>query len=205
MFTRTLILALGALAAANPLPGKLGDRASCTFTDAASAIKGKTGCSTITLSGITVPAGTTLDLTGLNDGTTVIFSGTTTFGYKEWSGPLISVSGTNIIVQGASGHVIDGNGGQWWDGKGGNGGKTKPKYAMSWQCNLMIMRVANTVGRFFAAHKLTNSIIKNLNVKNTPVQGFSINGANILGLLVAVCRQWQTLRANIYPQIQHQH
>ncbi|RYP02315.1 hypothetical protein DL765_010750 [Monosporascus sp. GIB2] len=43
-------------------------RASCTFTDAASAIKSKKFCPTITQSGITVPAGATLDLNGLNDG-----------------------------------------------------------------------------------------------------------------------------------------
>jgi galacturan 1,4-alpha-galacturonidase len=40
---------------------------------------------------------------------------------------LISVSGTKITINGASGHVIDGNGAKWWDGKGGNGGKKKPK------------------------------------------------------------------------------
>lgn len=128
MVSSVPVLLLGALAAANALPSTLASRASCTFSDAASAIKGKTSCSTITLSGITVPPGTTLDLTGLNDGTHVIFTGTTTFGYKEWSGPLISVSGNNILVEGASGHVIDGNGAAWWDGKGSNGGKTKPKY-----------------------------------------------------------------------------
>ena len=130
MISSALLLSLGALAAANPVPGQLNDRASCTFTDAASAIKGKTSCTTITLSGITVPAGTTLDLTGLKDGTQVIFSGKTTFGYKEWEGPLISVSGKNLLVTGASGHVIDGNGAAWWDGLGGNGGKTKPKYVL---------------------------------------------------------------------------
>ena len=57
----------------------------------------------------------------------VIFEGTTSFGYEEWEGPLISVSGTEITVKGASGHVIDGNGAKWWDGEGSNGGKTKPK------------------------------------------------------------------------------
>jgi hypothetical protein len=57
----------------------------------------------------------------------VTFQGTTTFAYKEWEGPLISVSGTKITVNGASGHVIDGNGAKWWDGEGSNGGKTKPK------------------------------------------------------------------------------
>jgi galacturan 1,4-alpha-galacturonidase len=126
MIPSVLILSLGALAAANPLPAK---RASCTFKDAASAINGKKSCSTITLQDITVPAGTTLDLTKLNDGTKVIFSGKTSFGYKEWAGPLISVSGNNILVEGVPGHVIDGNGAKWWDTKGSNGGKKKPKYA----------------------------------------------------------------------------
>jgi hypothetical protein len=46
-------------------------RASCTFTDAASAIKNKGSCSTIVLNNIAVPAGTTLDLTKLKDGTHV--------------------------------------------------------------------------------------------------------------------------------------
>ncbi|RKU40991.1 Polygalacturonase 1 [Coniochaeta pulveracea] len=158
MFSHAVLLSLIASAAATPLA----NRASCTFTDAASAIKGKTSCTAITLNGISVPAGTTLDLTGLKDGTTVTFAGTTSFGYKEWEGPLISVSGKNILVQGASGHIIDGNGAAWWDTKGSNGGKTKPK--------------------FFYAHGLTNSNIKGLSVKNTPVQGFSINKATNLGL-----------------------
>lgn len=63
------LLFLGAVASAavaNPV-----SRASCTFTDAASAIKGKTSCSTIILNNIAVPAGTTLDLTGLKSGTHV--------------------------------------------------------------------------------------------------------------------------------------
>ena len=135
----------------------------CTFTDADAAIKGKSSCSSIVLSGITVPAGETLDMTDLADGTTLTFEGTTTFEYEEWEGPLISVSGKSITVQGASGHVIDGNGPKWWDGEGSNGGKTKPK--------------------FFYAHDLTDSVITGLNVLNTPVQGFSVNGASNLQLL----------------------
>lgn len=92
----------------------------------------------------------------------VIFEGETTFGYKEWSGPLVSVSGTDITVQGASGAVLNGDGARWWDGKGTNGGKTKPK--------------------FFYAHKMINSKIDNIYVKNSPVQVFSINGASELTL-----------------------
>lgn len=47
---------------------------SCTFsgsTGAAAVAKSKTSCSTIILSSVAVPAGTTLDLTGLKQGTTV--------------------------------------------------------------------------------------------------------------------------------------
>lgn len=138
-------------------------RASCTFTDAAAASKSKTSCATIVLSNIAVPSGTTLDMTKLNDGTNVIFEGTTTFGYEAWSGPLISFSGKNLAISGASGHSINGNGAKWWDGKGSNGGVTKPK--------------------FFYAHSITGtSTIKGLNILNTPVQGFSIDGSSGLTL-----------------------
>jgi len=127
------------------------------------ASKSKKSCATITLDSITVPSGTTLDMTGLNSGTHVIFQGTTTFQYDEWSGPLVSVSGTNIVVTGAAGNKLDGLGAKYWDGKGTNGGKTKPK--------------------FFYAHSLKGtSSITGLNILNAPVQVFSINGASGLTL-----------------------
>lgn len=135
---------------------------SCTFTDASAVSKSKSSCATIVLDSIVVPSGTTLDLTGLNDNTEVIFSGETTFGYEEWSGPLISVSGSGIKVSGASGNSLNGDGSRWWDGEGSNGGKTKPK--------------------FFYAHDLTQSTISGLNILNTPVHCFSINGADTLTL-----------------------
>ena len=55
-----------------PMPTAVDRRAtSCTFTDAAAASTSKKSCSTIVLKGITVPAGTTLDMTGLKGGTQV--------------------------------------------------------------------------------------------------------------------------------------
>ncbi|VUC31385.1 unnamed protein product [Clonostachys rosea] len=153
---------LGALASAGFANAAVMPRASCTFTDAASAIKGKASCTSIILKDIAVPAGTTLDMTGLKSGTHVTFQGKTTFGYKEWKGPLISFSGTNIVIEGASGHSIDCDGSRWWDSKGSNGGKTKPK--------------------FFYAHSLKESQIHKLNVLNTPVQAFSINTVTNLGV-----------------------
>ncbi|KDN67475.1 putative glycosyl hydrolase family 28 [Colletotrichum sublineola] len=155
------LLALGALAA-SAVAAPLDARDDCTFTDAASAMKGKASCTEIILKDIAVPVGTTLDMTGLQPGTHVTFQGNTTFGYTQWKGPLMSFSGSNILIDGASGHVIDCQGSRWWDGKGGNGGKIKPK--------------------FFSAHSLTDSNIRGINVLNTPVQAFSINGVSNLGI-----------------------
>jgi len=65
--------------APDPTPGpELGNKAkratTCTFSGskgASSASVSKTSCSTIILSALAVPSGVTLDLTGLNEGTTV--------------------------------------------------------------------------------------------------------------------------------------
>jgi polygalacturonase len=152
-----LVLAVPTPTAAPELnPALLKKRSSCTFTAASAASASKTECSTIVLDNIAVPSGVTLDLTDLTEGTNVIFEGKTTWGYEEWSGPLLSISGENIIVTGTSGHVLNGGGAQWWDGEGSNGGKTKPY--------------------FFYAHSLTgSSSITGLNILNTPVQAVSID------------------------------
>jgi polygalacturonase len=88
----------------------------------------------------------------------VIFEGETTWGYEEWDGPLLQISGTGITVQGASGASLNPDGARWWDGEGSNDGKTKPK--------------------FFYAHDLTSSSITDLQIQNTPVQAVSINGCD---------------------------
>lgn len=79
------------------------------FNDVASA---KASYTSITISSMAVPAGKTLDLTGLKTGTTVTFTGTTTFAYLEWVGPLVSVSGTDITVTGSG--TLDGKGASYW-------------------------------------------------------------------------------------------
>ncbi|KAH8639558.1 the polygalacturonase [Alternaria alternata] len=172
----SLLLSAGALVSA--APSSLDTRASCTFSDAAAAIKGKASCTAIVIKDMTVPAGTTLDLTKLKSGTTVTFQGTTTFGYKEWEGPLISVSGTNIKVVGAAGHLIDGNGAKWWDGKGTNGGKKKPKgFSVNGAKDLTLDKITidNTAGDVtngghntdaFDVGSSTGVYITNANIKN---------------------------------------
>ncbi|CBF80314.1 hypothetical protein AN8327.2 [Aspergillus nidulans FGSC A4] len=139
----------------------LAKRDSCTFSGsdgAASASRSQTDCATITLSDITVPSGTTLDLSDLEDDTTVIFEGTTSWEYEEWDGPLLQIKGNGITIKGADGAKLNPDGSRWWDGEGSNGGVTKPK--------------------FFYAHDLTDSTIQNLYIENTPVQAVSINGCD---------------------------
>ncbi|CAK7227449.1 hypothetical protein SCUCBS95973_006547 [Sporothrix curviconia] len=144
-----------------PPASHLAKRASCTFSGAngaASASASQKSCATIVLSSVAVPSGTTLDLSDLEDGTHVIFEGVTTFGYEEWAGPLMQIEGTDITIECANGGYINAQGALWWDGEGGSGGKTKPK--------------------FFYAHDLTNSAINNFYVLNTPLQAISIDGAS---------------------------
>ncbi|KAF6198711.1 hypothetical protein GE061_008463 [Apolygus lucorum] len=111
----------------------------------------------ISLKTLEVPAGVTLKLTNLQSGTVVEFDGVLTFGYQEWSGPLIKISGENISVVGKPGHLINCEGERWWDGLGSNGGKIKPK---------------------FFEMNLTDSTVTGLNVKNTPVHAFSIKNCS---------------------------
>ncbi|KAI0910291.1 glycoside hydrolase [Ustulina deusta] len=131
---------------------------SCTFSGSSGyslASVSKASCSTIVLSSLQVPGGETLNLENLNDGTTVVFEGTTTFGYAEWGGSLFSVSGNSITVLGAEGSVLDGQGALYWDGQGGSGGVTKPK--------------------FFKANHLNDSVLEGITIKNAPKNSFSLN------------------------------
>ncbi|KAM0817579.1 putative Glycoside hydrolase [Seiridium cardinale] len=131
---------------------------SCTFTGSdgySLASVSKNACSTIVLSALTVPGGQTLRLEKLNDGTTVVFDGVTTFGYSEWEGSLFSVSGNHITVRGEPGSALDGQGALYWDGGGGSSGVTKPK--------------------FFKANNLNDSILDSITIRNAPRNSFSLN------------------------------
>jgi polygalacturonase len=128
-------------------------------------------CTAITIQGISVPAGTTLDLTKVKANTVITFSGTTTFGYKQWAGPLISVAGTGVTVQGSG--TLDGQGAKYWDGQGSNGGQSASLYLYT--CLRADSRVAKP--KFFYAHNMNGGSIRGITILNSPVQVFSINGA----------------------------
>jgi polygalacturonase len=101
-----------------------------------------------------------IDLTGLQDGSSVTFAGETTFGYTEDSdfNP-IEIAGTDITITGADGAVIDGNGQAYWDGEGSNGGTDKPDH-------------------FIVLDKMINGVIQNLYIQNWPTHCFDVTGCD---------------------------
>jgi hypothetical protein len=68
---KTLLALAAAVGHVTAHPTILSERSSCTFTTASAAVSGKQSCTTIVLDNIVVPAGQTLDLTGLRTGTHV--------------------------------------------------------------------------------------------------------------------------------------
>ncbi|PYH49746.1 glycoside hydrolase family 28 protein [Aspergillus saccharolyticus JOP 1030-1] len=157
------LAAVGSVVSAAPTASRVSDlvkksSSTCTFTSASEASESIASCSNVVLSNIEVSAGETLDLSDAADGTTITFEGTTSFGYEEWDGPLIRFGGKQLTITQADGAVIDGDGSRWWDSKGTNGGKTKPK--------------------FMYIHDVEDSTIKGLQIKNTPVQAISVQATN---------------------------
>ncbi|KAL1509741.1 hypothetical protein ABEB36_004433 [Hypothenemus hampei] len=134
----------------------------CVISDFNHVSEAVQNCKDIVLNGIHVPEGEQLDLR-LTEGTSVSFRGNITFGYKEWNGPLVHLTGTNLTITGEEDSVLDGQGLLYWDGKG-TGGGSRP--------------------RFFRI-TVENSILENINVKNCPVLCVLIRSSNNL-----IVRNW---------------
>lgn len=127
---------------------------TCTVTDPAGVADAVASCTNILLDGLAMPASQTLDLTGLQPSASVVFAGTTTFGYTpdDDFDPVV-ISGDYLTISGAPGAVIDGNGPAYWDGIGSNGGSSKPDH---------FIVIANT----------TYSTVRDLTVVNWPTHLF---------------------------------
>jgi len=120
--------------------------------DIAAAVK----CTTITIGGFTVPAGQTFTLPA-PDNAVISLTGAVTFGVSFWAGPLFVLTGNNVTFNG-NGHEFLGNGDQYWDGLGGNGGVTKPA---------PMIRINNS-GQF-----------SNLKIVNSPARTISVGGSSL--------------------------
>jgi len=133
--------------------------AACTFKSY-DEIKSVSSCNPLTLQGpFTVPANKKIELTGLASGTHVNIRGTITFakGTMDKSNYLITFSGSNLEIDG-TGATLNGNGPEYWDGQGGNGGVPKPK--------------------FIRLNGVNGGTFKGLKVIGSPVQVFSVKASN---------------------------
>jgi len=133
--------------------------ASCTFTSYA-AISDVSKCNPLTLQGpFTVPANKMIDLTGLATGTQVNLRGTITFakGTLSSSNFLLTLSGKDLVIDG-TGATLNGNGPEYWDGQGSNGGVPKPK--------------------FIHLNGLEGGSLSGLKVIGSPIHTFSVKASN---------------------------
>ncbi|RHZ49378.1 uncharacterized protein CDV56_100766 [Aspergillus thermomutatus] len=135
---------------------------TCTVTEYAAISSAVASCSNILLSDVYAPPSSTIDLQNLQTGAAVIFAGTTTFGNTpdDDFDPIV-ISGTDVTITGAEGHVIDGNGAAYWDGEGSNGGSSKPDH-------------------FIVVKHMYDSRIENLYIQNWPVHCFDIENTENL-------------------------
>ncbi|KAJ6587775.1 glycosyl hydrolases family 28-domain-containing protein [Mycena sp. CBHHK59/15] len=137
-------------------PTKLGRR--CTgqiqsLDDVAAAEE----CTTIVIGNFTVPAGKTFALAP-PDGASISLAGDVTFGFKEWNGPLMTITGNNITFNGNSNELL-GQGDLYWDGLGGSGGVLKPD---------LMLRL-----------KMSGSF-SNLKIVNSPRRAISIAASSLI-------------------------
>lgn len=136
-------------------PPKIGKRCTGSIQslgDVAAAVE----CTTINVGGFTVPAGQTFTLPA-PDNAVINLTGAITFGVAFWAGPLFVITGKNVTFNG-NGHEFLGNGDQYWDGLGGNGGVTKPA---------PMIRINNS-GSF-----------SNLKIVNSPARTISVGGSSL--------------------------
>ncbi|KAJ1551958.1 hypothetical protein HK405_013256 [Cladochytrium tenue] len=157
------LLAAAAVAGARAVlaaPTPTSSSAACTVT-AASGFASCASSANIVIQGpFTVPAETTVDLSGLSSGASVTVSGTVTWAKSTGltkDDYLFTLGGAGVTFDGSAG-VFDGNGQDYWDGEGSNGGVPKPK--------------------FFKVKTTANSVITGLTILNSPVHVFSISGSN---------------------------
>lgn len=104
---------------------------------------------------MTIPASSTVSVAVPTNGA-LLFGGTVKVDttYDEDYIPFV-LSGSNSIVAGLDGAVIDGNGADYWDGEGDSGGNAKPNY-------------------FFKLEDLDDSTFYGMTIQNWPTHLFRI-------------------------------
>ncbi|KAJ7290605.1 pectin lyase fold/virulence factor [Mycena rebaudengoi] len=187
MLTLGIICALlaSAFALDTNQPAPMAKRCTGTISSLADVAAAQV-CTTIILNSFTVPGGQTFTINAAT-GATITMAGDITFGFAEWAGPLMLVSGTNVTFNG-NGHTLFGQGDLYWARRrkcivlplhspsssppqlGGNGGVTKPA---------PFIRVNNAGS--FSNVRILNAPARSIAVKGSPVTISGITIDNSLG------------------------
>ncbi|KAJ7717474.1 pectin lyase fold/virulence factor [Mycena metata] len=171
MLTLGVICALlaSAFALDTDLPAPTVKRCTGTISSLADVAAAQV-CTTIIINSFTVPGGQIFTINAAT-GATITMAGDVTFGFAEWAGPLMLVSGQNVTFNG-NGHTLFGQGDLYWmrDGLGGNGGVTKPA---------PFIRVNNAGS--FSNVRILNAPERSVAVKGSPVTISGIMIDNSLG------------------------
>lgn len=130
---------------------------TCTVTELADVTASLDACSNVLLSGVSIPASSTLSVE-VSSGAALLFAGTMTVDYTPVTDytPIV-IEGTGAKVAGLAGAVIDGSGSDYWDGEGFNGGTDKPDH-------------------FIKIDDMESSTFSDLTIQNWPTHLFEITG-----------------------------
>ncbi|TFY58255.1 hypothetical protein EVJ58_g6523 [Rhodofomes roseus] len=186
MFSTTLLfVALLVLrAVAVPEGTKTAKRATCTV-DSVSTANDVSDCSTVVIKEFTVPDGDTITMS-FADSASVTMTGDVTF---ATSGPLITFEGSDVTFNGGD-YTFDGNGADYWDGKGTNGGKTKPHPFMKIKASGAFedFTVLNTPAQAISVGNDDTLVISKVTVDNSAgdtddlghnTDGFDVSASNV--------------------------
>ncbi|XP_057665409.1 uncharacterized protein LOC130899473 [Diorhabda carinulata] len=123
-------------------------------------------CTNITIGNLEVPDGQVLEF-NLKMNSEINFVGHVKFGvsYQDQT-PLLRVTGTDIAIIGGSGHVLDGQGGKYWDGKGINSEKRKPVLLeiQGESATILDLNISNCPQTCIRVFKSRNIYIKNTTI-----------------------------------------
>lgn len=136
---------------------------TCTVTALSQVTASAKACSNVLLSGMTIPASSTLSVT-VPTGGALLFAATMTVEFTPDADytPIV-LKGKNAKVVGLKGAVIDGQGAKYWDGEGSNGGTAKPDH-------------------FIKISDMESSSFSEIKVQNWPTHLFEITGSTDMTL-----------------------
>ncbi|CAK5265928.1 unnamed protein product [Mycena citricolor] len=170
------LVSVAAAAPSNVTRTTTAKRATCTVNSVSSASNLKS-CTDVIIEGFTVPSGHTLNIEAAS-GASVTLAGDLVFAKTSSAGPLITFNTNNINFNGGD-HNINGNGAAYWDGKGTNGGSTKPHPFVKFVFSHIILHTARAhSGRRFKG----SGTFSFVTVLNSPAQAISVgtSGATVI-------------------------